>query len=90
MSPATLAYTRRLKFRVRSGFVTRECDYLKILALPGYFGVNGNWCILPEWVLSENHKPDYLISMIDINNLLPFYGESFNHLVVEVKNRVAV
>lgn len=92
MSPATLAYTINLKSRIANGFATKECDYSKILALelPVYIGINANWCIVPEWVLSDNVNPDYLISKIDIDDTLPTYGMSYNHLVAEAKNRLAV
>lgn len=92
ISPPTLAYTTWLKTQIRSGFKTRECDYSKILALelPVYFMIGNNWCIAPEWVLNENIRSDYLVSIINTNSNMPSYGVSYNHLVVETKNHGAV
>lgn len=92
MSPATLAYINRLKLRTSNGFETMECDYSKILALalPGFFRSDAHWCIAPEWVLDERIIPDYYISRIETDSTNAFYGGSYNHLVVETKNRAAI
>jgi len=92
MTPPTLAYITWLKSHTVGGNPTRECDYSKILALalPEYFTLGNDWCVAPEWTLDENITPDYLVSRIETNSNLPSYGGSYNHLVVEVKDHVAV
>lgn len=65
----------------------RQCDYSKLLALTlaEYFYINRNWCIVPEFVLDDNLRPDYLLSIINVNRNSPFYGSSRNNIVVETK-----
>lgn len=68
-----------------------ECDYSRITSvlLPFYFPYTDNWCISPEWVANENHRPDYTVFEVC---LVPgnSYGECTPHLIAEIKNKAAI
>ncbi len=83
------AYIEYLKRNYRGNL--RECDYSKSLALilPQCFPLNLGWFITPEFALTGDYSPDYLIGRI-ITTPGPYYGTSYHHVVVEVKRRIAV
>lgn len=68
-----------------------ECDYSRITSvlLPFYFRYEDNWCISPEWVATENHRPDYTVFEVCLvpGNL---YGECTPYLIAEIKNKAAI
>lgn len=72
----------------REGIDLRECDYSVITSaiLPYYFypTPRATWIITPEYVLPENHKPDYTIFLWS-NNITEL--ECMIHVVVEVKSK---
>jgi hypothetical protein len=90
-NPLLIAYITRLAAAKRNHTPLLECDYSKImsLALPQHFTLQRGWNIAPEFVLTGNFKPDYLISQIDTNPGL-HYGGSTHHVVVETKNHAEV
>ena len=88
-SPILRYYITYLQNKVNNGCPTRECDYSKIMAiaLPQYFDPL-IYCIVPEFVLPDDLKPDYLVSLISTNDT--DRGKSINHLNVETKNALAI
>lgn len=66
----------------------RECDYSQILCLilPYYFKYENDWCILPEYVAEEAHKPYYTMFRINLNHNIQIpYGSSIPYAAVEIK-----
>jgi len=59
------------------------------LALSQYFKYEHAWAIAPEFSLTDNYHPDYLVSRINLN-LGINYGISTDWLSCELKNRAAV
>jgi len=81
------AMINNLKAKVRDKRPLLECDYSRITSviLPYFFPYSRNWCISPEWVATENHKPDYTVFTVNLQS-----GICSPYLIVEVKNRVAI
>ena len=90
-NPTFIAYLSKLNNDENNKVQLRECDYSKLISLilPQFYHLTNNWCIAPEFALTGNYSPDYLVSLI---NIVPgiHYGFSNHRLVVETKNRVAV
>lgn len=57
--------------------------------LPQFFHLNNNWGIVPEFVLPDNYKPYYLVSLIITTAGLD-YGSCINRLVLKTKKRAGV